>query len=116
MNASILFTVLETNQGKKYQIIMDNREAYKQKIRAQLDEWRADVDKLRAKMKQKQADNKLETSGYMEEIKEKQRQARVKLEQLEDAGEDAWDEIKAGLEKATSELKQSYAKARSKFS
>lgn len=94
---------------------MTNREAYKQKVRAQLDEWKADADKLRAKMKQKQADNKIDTQKYLDELKVKQQQARAKLEQLEEAGEDAWEDIKSGLEKATSELKQSYAKARSKF-
>lgn len=94
---------------------MTNKEAYKQKIRAQLDEWRADADKLKARMKKKQADSEIDYSKYINELKEKQQKARTKLEQLEDAGEDAWEDIKAGLEKATDELKQSYQKARAKF-
>ncbi|WP_234570861.1 hypothetical protein [Rhodohalobacter sp. 614A] len=94
---------------------MANREAYKQKVRAQLDEWKADVDKLRAQIKQKQADRKIDTSKYMDEIRKNQKRVRAKLEELEDAGEDAWDDIKSGLDKATDELKQSYAKAKSKF-
>lgn len=95
---------------------MANREAYKEKIRAQLDEWKAEADKLRAKMRQKQAESKIDTSKYLDEIKKNRKRVKAKLEELEDAGEDAWDDIKAGLEKATSELKESFSKARKKFS
>ncbi len=94
---------------------MTNREAYKQKVQAQLDEWKADADKLRAKIKKKQADRKIDSQKYLDELKVKQTQARAKLKQLEEASEDAWDDIKAGLENATAELKQSYAKAKAKF-
>lgn len=95
---------------------MSNKEAYKAKIRAQLDEWKAEADKLRARIKKKQADGKIDSSNYLDELKIKQQEARAKLKQLEDSGEDAWDDIKSGLEKATAELKESFKKARSKFS
>ncbi len=95
---------------------MSNKEAYKQKIRAQLDEWKAEADKLRARIKKKQADGKIDSSNYLDELKVKQQEARAKLKQLEDSGEDAWEDIKSGLEKATAELKESYQKARAKFS
>lgn len=95
---------------------MSNKEAYKQKIRAQLDEWKAEADKLRARIKKKQADGKIDSSNYLDELKVKQQEARAKLKQLEESGEDAWEDIKSGLEKATAELKESYQKARAKFS
>ncbi len=95
---------------------MSNKEAYKEKIRAQLDEWKAEADKLRARMKKKQADGKIDSSNYLDELKVKQQEARTKLKQLEDSSEDAWEDIKDGLEKATAELKESYKKARAKFS
>lgn len=94
---------------------MSNKEAYKQKVRAQLDEWKAEADKLRAKIKKNQADKKIDSSKYLDELKVKQQEARAKLKQLEDSGEDAWEDIKSGLEKATSELKSSFQKARAKF-
>lgn len=94
---------------------MSNKEAYKEKIRAQLDEWKAEADKLRARIKKKQADGKIDSSKYLDELKVKQQEARAKLKQLEDSGEDAWEDIKSGLEKATAELKESYQKVRAKF-
>ncbi|MCG2590549.1 hypothetical protein [Rhodohalobacter sulfatireducens] len=95
---------------------MSNKEAYKEKIRAQLDEWKAEADKLRARIKQKQAEGKIDSQKYLDELKVKQSKARAKLEELEDAGEDAWEDIKKGLEKATADLKETYSKAKRKFS
>lgn len=95
---------------------MSNKEAYKAKIRAQLDEWKAEADKLRARIKKSQADKKIDSSKYLDDLKVKQQDARAKLKQLESSGEDAWEDIKSGLDKATAELKDSFKKARSKFS
>lgn len=95
---------------------MSNKEAYKQKVRAQLDEWKAEADKLRAKIKKNQADKKIDSQKYLDELKEKQKRVRAKLEQLEDASEDAWEDLKDGLEKTSAELKQTFTKVRSKFS
>jgi hypothetical protein len=41
--------------------------------------------------------------------------ARAKLEELEAASADAWEDMKPGLEKAWDELKKSFEKARSRF-
>ncbi|MGJ7457802.1 hypothetical protein ACR80S_01110 [Halomonas sp. MA07-2] len=39
---------------------MSNREAYEQKLKAKLDEWLADIDKVRAKARGAKADARIE--------------------------------------------------------
>lgn len=58
---------------------MENKEAYKKKIEAQLDEWKAEAEKLKARMKKAQADSEIDYSKYINDLKEKQKRARKKL-------------------------------------
>ena len=45
---------------------MSDKEVYLQKMRAQLDEWKADVDKLKAKASMASADARLERNRQIE--------------------------------------------------
>ena len=94
---------------------MENKEAYRKKIEAQLDEWIAEADKLRAKFKKKKAETEIDYSNYLDDLKEKQKNARSKLKKLEEAGEGAWKELKAGIEKAKIDLKKSFENAKEKL-
>ena len=94
---------------------MGKKEAYKQKIEAQLDEWKADIDKLKAKADKVKADARVNYTRHIEELKEKQAKARQKLKELEDAGEETWEGMKAGIDKARDELKSSFNKFKEKF-
>ena len=94
---------------------MENKEAYRKKIEAQLDEWKAEADKMRAKFNKKKAETEIDYSNYLDDLKEKQKNARAKLKKLEEAGGGAWKELKTGLEKATADLKKSFEKARKRM-
>lgn len=95
---------------------MENKEAYRKKVEAQLDEWKAEADKMRAKFNKKKAESEIEYGKYLDTLKEKQKKARARLRKLEDAGEDAWEELKKGVDKATHDIKKSIDKAKSKLS
>ncbi|MGM0652278.1 MAG: hypothetical protein ACQES4_05790 [Bacillota bacterium] len=82
-----------------------DKKAYQEKIEAQLKEWQAEVNKLRAQAEGKSADAKI---VYMEKVKELEKemeQARDKLESLKKAGENTWEEAKKEVEKEIVELK-----------
>ena len=74
------------------------KEAYEKKLQAQLDEWSADIDKLKAKADSAEADVQLEYYKQIEELRSMQETAVDKLIELKDASDDAWEDIKAGIE------------------
>jgi predicted nucleic acid-binding Zn-ribbon protein len=94
---------------------MDKKDAFKQKFEAQLDAWRADIDKLKAKAKSARADAELDYSEFIEDLKKKQAALRNKLDQFEDAGEDAWKDLRGGIEQAFDDLKKAVQKAKKRF-
>jgi uncharacterized coiled-coil DUF342 family protein len=93
----------------------EKKDVYVQKLKAKIDEWNAEIDKLSAQANQSQADLKLRYLEQVEELKEKRNEAGAKLEALQEAGESAWDEIKDGLEESFHVWKDSFARAKAAF-
>lgn len=58
---------------------------------------------------------KAEARRMMEELRERRQAARAKAKQLTDAGDEAWGEIKVGVEKAWHELRVALESAVAKF-
>jgi len=93
----------------------DDKELYKQKFQAQLDEWKADINKLKAKAMESKADAQLEINKLVVELEAKVQVATAKLGELSEASEGALDSVKKGVESARDALKSSVRDARSKF-
>jgi len=91
------------------------KEAYEQKLQAQLDEWSAEIDKLKAKADSAEADAQLEYYKRIEELRSMQETAANKLTGLKDAGDDAWEDLKAGIESAWDSLGNALKSAASRF-
>ena len=94
---------------------MSIKETYQQKLKAQLDEWSAEIDKLKAKADKAEADTKLEYYEKVEDLREKQAAANAKLTGLITASDDAWEDLKAGAESAWLALGESVKSATSRF-
>lgn len=94
---------------------MSQKDAYIQKLQAKLDEWNTEIDKLKAKADQAEADAKLEYYERIEKLREQQDGAREKLETLRQAGDDAWEDLKAGIESAWNDLSEAIKSASSRF-
>ena len=94
---------------------MSLKQAYEQKLKAQLDEWRTEIDKLKARADKAEADVQLEYYKQIETLREKQEAARDKLGELEHACEDAWEDLKAGVDSAWDDLRDSVKSATSRF-
>jgi hypothetical protein len=74
-------------------MIMGMKEEYEQTLQAQLDEWNMEIDKLKAK-----ADTQLEDYNKIEELQVMQESANNELAKLKKAGDDVWEDIKAGID------------------
>lgn len=94
---------------------MSMKEAYEKKLQAQLDEWSAEIDRLRAKAAGVQADKEIEYNKQIEKLQSEQENARKKLTQLKNASEDAWEDMKAGVESAWDSLDSAVKSAMSRF-
>lgn len=94
---------------------MSMKEAYEKKLQAQLDEWSAEIDKLKAKADGAEGDAQLEYYKHVEELRSMQEAANDKLSELKDAGDDGWEDLKAGLDSAWHSLGNALRSAASRF-
>ncbi len=94
---------------------MDKKQAYREKMEAQLKEWDARIDQLKAKAQQAKADAKIEYQEELETLRAKKAVMIQKLEELKNSSEEAWQVVKTGVENAASELKGAFERASSKF-
>ncbi len=93
----------------------NKRKAYEEKLDAQVNEWNAQITLLKAKAENAKADAKIDYYKSIEALEHKQGEAKAKLQELKTAGDEAWEDVKAGLEKAWAEVKTAYQDATSKF-
>jgi len=94
---------------------VSDKELYQQKMQAQLDAWKAEVDKLKARASGLSADARLEMGKHIETLDSKIEEAKVKLSELAQAGEEAWPPLKEGMESAWDTLKSAVSEAVEKF-
>ncbi len=95
---------------------MSVRDAYEKKLKGRLSEWRADIEKLKAKADQAEGDTQLAYYKEIEALRAQQDEARDKLDELRAAGDDAWEDLKLGIDKAWDDLSDATNKALSRFS
>lgn len=94
---------------------MSIKKQYEQKLQAQLDQWHAEIDKLKAKANVVAADKELEIYKEIEKIRTMQEAAANKLAKLKDASDDAWEDLKAGIDSAWDTLGMALQSAVSRF-
>ncbi|MDW7646068.1 MAG: coiled coil domain-containing protein [Desulfuromonadales bacterium] len=94
---------------------MSKKEAYEQKLQAQLDEWDAEIKKLKAKADKAGADAQIEYHKQIEELQSMRKSAADKLSELKDAGDDAWEDLKTGIDQAWESLGNALKSASSRF-
>ena len=90
---------------------METKDAYKQKMKKQLQESKAQIDLLAAKAENAGSDVKQE----LDKLRDKQRIASEKLKAVEEAGDDAWEKVKDTTDKVVDDLKAGIAHVVSYF-
>ena len=94
---------------------MELKDAYQDKMNARLREWQAKIDALKARADQAEAEQKIKYNEEIETLRTKQQKVQQKLEELRSAGEGAWEEVKAGVEVAWTDLEDAVQRAADKF-
>ena len=94
---------------------MKDRELQEQKFRAQLDEWKAEIEKLKAKAMKTSSDAGLRMNRQIGALEAKVADAERRFTELSRASDDAWGEIKDGVAEAWGTLKTAFNDAVSKY-
>jgi len=91
-------------------------QAYKDKMQARLDEFGAEIDKLKAKSERAGADAKIAYQEQIVQLRAQKDAAAKKLSELDDAADDAGEDLKSGIEDAWHSLGEAIKTAKSRFS
>ncbi len=92
-----------------------DRQQYQETLQAQLEEWGIDLAKLKAMAAETTAEARLELDLQLITLETKLAAGKVKLAELADTSEDAWDSIHGGLESAWDSLTVAFREAADKF-
>ncbi len=88
---------------------MNAKDAYKQKIEAELELVKANLEVLKAKEKSATADMKISYSKEIETLENNYNIVNSKLDKLGEVGEGAWEHLKKDIENSWDSLR-AYAK------
>ncbi|HKJ65631.1 MAG TPA: hypothetical protein VJ969_09525 [Desulfopila sp.] len=77
---------------------MKTKEEFIAMLHAQIDEWNDEIDRLSAKAAQVEAQSRQEYYAQLAELKSKRAQLEEKLEKVQRSGEEAWKDLRSGIE------------------
>ncbi len=93
----------------------DQKSGHLEKLKNQLHEWNEALNRLEAETKKATADERFRYEKMIKALREKEAAVKETLGRILDVREDAWDEIKHGMESAWSSLKGSLKAAKTEF-
>ena len=94
---------------------MDKMDIFRQKLEAQLQEWKSKIEMLEDRAVNATGETKSELMRAIRELRQKIEVVKDKLNELQKESSAAWDTLKEGLEKAAAELKLALDKVLSRF-
>lgn len=86
------------------------KDEYHHKIKAEMSDWDAQIERKRAERKREAADRELDRDEDYEEYRARRVEADRKLSELRNASEDKWEDLKTGVEKAWLDVKNAFSK------
>ncbi len=94
---------------------MTDRSAYADKMKAKVDEWTADIEKMQAKAKGAQADARIAYEKQLDEMLRMRDEAQVKMKEAQNASDDAWNDMRTGFQAAWDGISKSFHDAMKRF-
>ena len=94
---------------------MSKRDEYIEKMKAQLDQWNADIAKWEAKSGDVQSGARAEFDKQLEALRAQRDQAMYQMKLLQAAACDAWLELMRGTDEAWARMREAIEKASSHF-
>ena len=94
---------------------MEKMSAYREKIEAQLQEWKTGIAALEEKAAKATGEAKTEMMQAIKELRQKKGVVKEKWDELQKESGIAFDKMKDGVEQAAAELKNALDKVVSRF-
>lgn len=94
---------------------MSKKDEYVRKVHSQLDKLSNEIDSLVARTDEVKANARTEYQEKIEALHKKRDDARARLEKLKESGEDAWNDLKVGIEAAWDSIGLAIDSAKSHF-
>ena len=94
---------------------MENKERFIKTVHAKIDQWDAEIDKLSAKAAMIEAESKEEYYKQIADLKTKRSQIEESLAKVQHSGEEAWQDLKSGLDLAFETMSEALKSATSRF-
>jgi len=91
------------------------RDAYVEKLKGNIVAWNGEIDEFQAKADKAKDDIQAEIKKHIEEMKAKRLALEGKMADLQKSSEEAWEEIKGGVDVARQILGQAVKSAKEKF-
>lgn len=94
---------------------MNSRDEYVLKLQAKLEEWNTEIDKLNARVGEATTDVLLDYYEQIESLKVMQSNAKLKIEELKQSRESAWEDLTSAMEKSWQTMEDALHSAFSRF-
>ncbi len=95
--------------------MIDTKKAYLEKLQGKLQEWKANLDKLKAKATQAQADVKIELGKRLSEAESQYQDLERQMHGMDQAEESTWNQVKGGAQSAWDKLDGTFKSLADKF-
>lgn len=94
---------------------MNSKESFEKALQAQMDQWQAEMDKLKVKAAGAQADARAEYQKQIDHLQALQQDGLKKMAAFQAASDDAWRDLRAGMESAWAAMGDAMKAASSRF-
>ena len=94
---------------------MEKKDEYRQKLESLLNEWKSMIDLMEERPKQATALAKIELFEAIETLKLKSDAVQTRLDEMRQAGDEAWEGLKNKAETAVTEMKTALEHTLTKF-
>ncbi|MFY9941542.1 MAG: hypothetical protein WAK57_05150 [Desulfobacterales bacterium] len=94
---------------------MNTKEAYKQKMEAEMELAQAKLAEFKAQAKSFAADMQIKHAKQVDELEEKVGDTKARLHELAEASDDVWEQFKDGVESAWGALSAAIRNTAAKF-
>lgn len=94
---------------------MEEKSSYRRKVDAQFEDLKIDLEALKAKVQNVTTDWQAEYQEKIRELEPKIAEGKVRLAELADTADEAWDEMKEGTELILKQLRETFKNVKEKF-
>jgi poly(hydroxyalkanoate) granule-associated protein len=102
--------------GRLTETIVAKKVSYQKKLEAQLRDWDAQLDQLMAQAQKAKEDARLKIQGEIDNLRRQRAALQHQLDELRSRGEEAWEDLKKGVDKAWGDINEALGKVAAHFS